>query len=191
MQKPTTIILLVAGLAVGALAVVVAVNVQAERGRVLEAWVQDTEGYMRSLGSDTVGAPSDHAPPPPPPPEVEQQIEASRPHEWRPLFLFAAMLVGIVFGEAYNRFLALSDKRRIAPWSELRRTFLTGRIWAGLFASPIIFAAIYSLCRNQPDVLLSGVFAFENGFFWNVVLKRRETAFGQTAPATEPATSVE
>ncbi len=89
---------------------------------------------------------------------------------WRTVAFFIAMLAGVVCGEFHRQAITRGGTAGI-----LRATFRSTRLIAGLAASPIVFGVVYVLCRAHPDALLAGLLSFENGFFWNTVLGRRET----------------
>lgn len=84
------------------------------------------------------------------------------------------MLVGIV---AYGIVIQLD--RLPDELDEINyKAFLVGIIRSKSFVrailvTPIVFLGIYLLVKDQPDLLLSHLIAFKNGFFWQVVLGRR------------------
>jgi len=97
---------------------------------------------------------------------------------WRSVALLAATLVGIGAGETHR----VAMKRRRAK-GILRSVLRSPRLVAGLVASPIVFGVVYLLCRDHPDALTAGILAFENGFFWNTVMGKRETEMQDPAIA--------
>ena len=56
----------------------------------------------------------------------------------------------------------------------LTRAFKTRGFISAIVASPIVFVVVYGLVKNQPDLILSHLIAFENGFFWQAVLGKRD-----------------
>ena len=52
------------------------------------------------------------------------------------------------------------------------RAFKTKGFVRAVVVSPIVFAGVYLLVDDQPDLILSHLISFENGFFWQAVLKR-------------------
>ena len=84
------------------------------------------------------------------------------------------MLVGIV---AYGIVIQLD--RLPSGSDEIKyRMLLVGAVRSKSFVramlvSPIVFLGIYGLVKDQPDLLLSHLIAFENGFFWQAVLGSR------------------
>jgi cellobiose-specific phosphotransferase system component IIC len=87
--------------------------------------------------------------------------------------LFVAMVAGIVAGQIH----AMINLQNIDSTNKMSarivQAFLTPQMLSGLLVSPIVFSAVYSLSRNQPDLLISMVTSFENGFFWDAVLRKR------------------
>ncbi len=45
--------------------------------------------------------------------------------------------------------------------------------WRGVLVSPIVFASVYLVIQDQPDVVINHLLSFENGFFWSAVLEKR------------------
>jgi hypothetical protein len=92
----------------------------------------------------------------------------------RTAWLAAAMIIGIVLGHLHSRLNSLPQNARIHIGSELRRAVTTGAFWRSLVASPLVFGITYWIGRSQPDPVIAAVLALENGFFCDVLLKRRE-----------------
>jgi hypothetical protein len=83
-----------------------------------------------------------------------------------------AMLVGIFAS-------AMWDQLKNAPGDVIDIRLILGRalqsaslIRASL-VSPIVFAAVYAVIKEQPDVVVAHLLAFQNGFFWKSVLSTR------------------
>jgi len=93
------------------------------------------------------------------------------PRHWSTLLLFACTLLGIASGELHRYAMQHLDHSGLNALKEVVRS--TRFLAAGL-VSPIAFGVAYSQCRNQPDVWIALIAAFENGFFWNTILARRE-----------------
>jgi hypothetical protein len=84
----------------------------------------------------------------------------------RTLVLWASMLLGIVAGHMFRN---LKDTEE----SSLRQ--IVGLVKRGdfvkaLFASPIVFGVVYSAAREQPDLILACVLAFQNGFVCHTIV---------------------
>jgi hypothetical protein len=49
--------------------------------------------------------------------------------------------------------------------------------WAGaarpLLISPLVLYATIEMAQKQPDAIVAGLVAFQNGFFWKTILRRR------------------
>jgi hypothetical protein len=61
---------------------------------------------------------------------------------------------------------------------ELLLTLRSTQFIKSLVAAPIVFSAIYLATKEQPDWVLASIFAFENGFFCDTVLRTQEKSFG-------------
>lgn len=55
--------------------------------------------------------------------------------------------------------------------SIFKSTFKSKSFWMSIFVSPIVLMGVYKGIEEVPDNFLSFVFAFENGFFFNSILK--------------------
>ena len=88
------------------------------------------------------------------------------------LWIFLCMLFGILFGHAYRALAAISGKGAV-HFSTLISRIPGTDLWRSLLSSPIVFGVIYLLARDQPDIVVSSILAFENGFICNVVAEKR------------------
>lgn len=61
---------------------------------------------------------------------------------------------------------------------EFLQTFRNTQFIKSLVAAPIVFSAIYLATKEQPDWVLASIFAFENGFFCDSVLRTQEKNIG-------------
>ena len=52
-------------------------------------------------------------------------------------------------------------------------SFQSASFATALVVSPIVFYAVYNATKEQPDNVVSLLLAFQNGFFWQVILERR------------------
>jgi hypothetical protein len=94
---------------------------------------------------------------------------------WRRTALLAIlMIVGIVLGRLHARLAQLPADARINIVGELRVVTTTGGFWRSLLTAPVVFGVTYWMCQSQPDPIISSVLALENGFFCDVLFKRRE-----------------
>jgi hypothetical protein len=60
-------------------------------------------------------------------------------------------------------------------WEPPEGTFWT-RLWKtvkALMLSPLVLYSILGMATQQPDAVVAGLFAFQNGFFWQSVLQGR------------------
>lgn len=106
---------------------------------------------------------------------------------WRPLFYVIAMLFGILCGYLHSH---LTSRKRVNVWREIKRAVNAGALTRSLLVSPIVFGAVYALTKEQPDMLIGTLCAFENGFFCDVIFRRREDLILEPSPsgAEEPST---
>jgi hypothetical protein len=89
-----------------------------------------------------------------------------------------AMLIGIFFGSLYR---ALGDRQgEISIGNEVVKVVRSSSFWRALCVSPLVFLAIYTISKGLPGDIPSLLLAFQNGFFWESVLKRE-------APRAQPA----
>jgi hypothetical protein len=99
------------------------------------------------------------------------------------------MLVGIVLGRLHSRLANVPSDSRVRIIEELREALSSGGFWRSLLGSPIVFGVTYWMSQNQPDPIVAGVLALENGFFCDVLFKRREAAVlttKESRPAKQP-----
>ena len=87
----------------------------------------------------------------------------------RCLVLCFAMFSGILCGFLYRRF----ENTKEIKISLFKRILADSRLWRSLLASPMVFAAIYALSKDNPDLIISSVLAFENGFLSDLVIQKR------------------
>lgn len=84
--------------------------------------------------------------------------------------LFVATCVG---SYAHSVQLKLSDSEELI---QIRRVLITAArskaFLNALVVSPIVFFAVYNLAGKIPDDVVAVCMAFQNGFFWKVVLER-------------------
>ena len=96
-----------------------------------------------------------------------------------PLFTFITLPLGMLAGiAAYGVRIQLDripeDTDDIDFKALLTRAFKTRGFVSAIVVSPIVFAGVYLIIKDQPDLILSHLIAFENGFFWQAVLGNRD-----------------
>jgi hypothetical protein len=85
-----------------------------------------------------------------------------------------ALLIGILFGSLYD---ALRSRTTITSFRrELAQVLYSARFVRALLAAPIVFVAVYVAAKSQPDPVISLIFAFQNGFFCDAIMKPKERA---------------
>jgi hypothetical protein len=104
--------------------------------------------------------------------EVAAQIGA------RPILLISlplAMLLGIWTNAVWTQLSDSGDpvQDKVDIGAAIRRAAQSRRFWQSILVSPIVFAAVYSLTKSEPDAVVGLLLAFQNGFFWNSVLEGR------------------
>lgn len=102
------------------------------------------------------------------------ELESSGVPLWAFCSLPLAMLAGIV---AYGVRIYLDrlpdSEAEIDYRTLLPNVFRSKSFVRAIIVSPIVFLGVYVLIENQPDLILSHLIAFENGFFWQAVLVER------------------
>jgi hypothetical protein len=91
---------------------------------------------------------------------------------WRTLLLYFVTLCGI-WGRILQMRLSAAGKGPISMRYELIGSFSEPNLWIAVLVSPIIFVATYKAAAQNPDTVLALVLAFQNGFFWQTILKRQ------------------
>ena len=82
-----------------------------------------------------------------------------------------AMLFGILFGALYDQI--FSKKRSISLKNEIIRLSKSPRLFRSLLASPVLFVGVYVAAKSQPDMVIALIFAFQNGFFCDAIMKEK------------------
>jgi uncharacterized membrane protein YedE/YeeE len=95
-------------------------------------------------------------------PEENAAAEASR---WSALAYFAAMVVGMISQTLWQ---ALQDRQphaapKIDKWEFVKPALV----------APIVFVAVYQNITQTSVSIAMLLFSFQNGFFWQAVLKKR------------------
>jgi hypothetical protein len=88
-------------------------------------------------------------------------------------FLIVIMLLGIVCGHLHSILSTVSKEGDDVTLTLVRQSFAKASLWKSVLASPILFSVVYINCQTQPDLILAGFFAFQNGFLCNVVLDKQ------------------
>jgi hypothetical protein len=97
-------------------------------------------------------------------------------HALRTIALYCAMIVGVVCGAIHD---TLGGRKTFGEKGLLRTVadaVYGPQLLRGLLASPIVFAAVYGITRGHPDSVLAAALSFENGFFCDVVLRKRQAS---------------
>lgn len=82
-------------------------------------------------------------------------------------------LIGILFGNMYQHLEKNVPRGDSVSLVEFKEILASRSLWRSLVASPIVCGVVITTVSNDQNTLLSLVFAFENGFFWNNVLSKR------------------
>ncbi len=83
----------------------------------------------------------------------------------------ALMIVGMLFGSVYAAVREMSQPVRLG--SELSRALHSPHFIRALLAAPVVFCGVYLAAKSQPDRVVAALFAFENGFFCDSILRQR------------------
>lgn len=84
----------------------------------------------------------------------------------------AAMLAGVIFGSLHHELQQASPQASMR--TALRKTFHRTGLYRSLLIAPLAYAGVYAAARQQPDVVIALLFAFENGFFIDNVFRRKD-----------------
>lgn len=89
-------------------------------------------------------------------------------------------LLGILCGELYKE-LDKSKTKEINIIQTIQQFTKSPRFYLSIIVSPIAFLFIYNTIKQLPDNLGAFLFAFENGFFFHVIMpKKRQRQSGKT-----------
>jgi len=80
-----------------------------------------------------------------------------------------AMLIGILFGGISSRLGKKSGA--VSVRREFVEALVSPQMFKSLLAAPAIYSGVYLAAGSQPDVVLSMIFAFQNGFFCDSVMR--------------------
>ena len=81
------------------------------------------------------------------------------------------MLIGIIFGNFHAALGRANDGQRAV--SVLRTVFNDADLYKALLASPIVFGGVYTATLHTLDPVIAFVFAFQNGFFCESLLRKQ------------------
>lgn len=96
--------------------------------------------------------------------------EVSSDVSWKTVTTGLVTLIGVLAHSVYNR---LSEKEGdVNIKEELFKTFRSSSFLRAVIVSPIVFIGVYGAIKNEPDLLVAHLFAFQNGFFWDVVFMK-------------------
>jgi len=124
-------------------------------------------------------------------PSLFQDAATNAPLWRRTAMLAFLMVFGIILGRLHVRLAQLPADAHINIVGELRSVTTTGGFWRSLLTAPVVFGVTYWMCQSQPDPIIAGVLALENGFFCDVLFKRREDEIGTgTRNLSQPASAV-
>ena len=84
------------------------------------------------------------------------------------------MLLGMFANSVHSKIKSLPPGSDQIELNEvLGDSLRSSGFWLAIIISPIVFATVYLLVREQPDPVVSYLLAFENGFFWKAVFDAR------------------
>lgn len=80
------------------------------------------------------------------------------------------LIVGLLSGFLFEKFRELELKRitKIEIRKELQKMFRSPQFYVALAAAPIVYTLVIVSAKGAP-IVLSGVFALQNGFFWKAI----------------------
>jgi hypothetical protein len=83
-----------------------------------------------------------------------------------------AMVIGITFGVLHTA-LEPSEAVKLPLKQKIANALVSAQLVRSLIAAPLIFCGIYAATKTQPDRVVAMLFAFQNGFFCNAILKSK------------------
>jgi|SRR5215469_10581499 len=86
-----------------------------------------------------------------------------------PYLMSLAMLAGILFGVAHEE---LRTVRAVQFRSLAKNILAKPGLYRAFLAAPIVFSGVYAFAKSSADPIIALVFAFQNGFFCEALLKR-------------------
>lgn len=100
---------------------------------------------------------------------------AGSPIVWAGYFATcASMFLGIFFGSLYRSLSLVNGEMSIV--TEASRVLKTAAFWRAICVAPLVFMGLYATTSGVPGDLPSILLAFQNGFFWENILKRTEAS---------------
>ena len=97
------------------------------------------------------------------------------------LLFYVTMLAGIILGQLFQAVIAKPDKQ--VRVRELLRTLNTGRSWAAMLASPIVFFSTAPSLLALGGGLVAFFYALQNGFFCLTVFNGISAKFTSSTKA--------
>jgi hypothetical protein len=91
------------------------------------------------------------------------------------LAMAAATIVGVIAGTLVSGLQQLPADQRVS-FAQLLDMLLRPNMLIALCVSPVVFYVVLVAVNNQDTGLLSMLAAFQNGFFWEQVLKRQRSS---------------
>jgi hypothetical protein len=88
-------------------------------------------------------------------------------------FFFIVMCTGILFSSAF-RMIKSGPAEVAKPFRIILQSYQSFLL--GVLVSPIVFASLISQLDPQQNMLVSTLFSFQNGFFWESVFKKSNEA---------------
>lgn len=94
-----------------------------------------------------------------------------------------ALLLGVIAGSIYRKLESVSDHR--VSLKTIGDAMLSPGLVRSIVGAPILFVSVYASAKIQPDLLAASLFAFENGFFCDVILNQREKTISRNTKENE------
>lgn len=84
----------------------------------------------------------------------------------------AAMLAGVFANAVWAAIPRVSgDNDRVNVGVLLDHAVNSGAFLRAVIVSPIVLLAVYAVVKREPDVFVAHLLAFQNGYFWDSVLR--------------------
>jgi hypothetical protein len=109
--------------------------------------------------------------------------------EKRPLLvgvvMYIVMLTGIITASVYDRLMQHDEAEPVQLRQAIGYGF-TPKTWQGILVSPLIFGVIYVTSHFDHVTPGALVLAYQNGFFWRVIIRRMQPKEDTTQDQNKP-----
>lgn len=84
-----------------------------------------------------------------------------------------AMFFGIISNSIWTHVAELPKNEPVSIGRVLKSALRSASLVRSALVSPIVFMAVYALVKSEPDAIVAHLLAYQNGFFWESVLRKQ------------------